>query len=480
MTLENMEQALPLLDRLADPNGRLSSENDCEPIGMRRKNSSWWKPVRDRSIELLPMLLPSFIQPGHAKPKRELPPTAYLDALRGWAAVIVYIYHAFGIPDLWFFQLPVIRVIFGGGPGMVAIFYVISGYVLSYRMLKMMRNQEAGRLLDCLASSTFRRYLRLYGSTAVATFIAMFIIRIGWWVPPDVLKKGTFGGQLWNWFVDTIFTSNPFAPVDGWIHEGILFPRYLRQMWTIPVEYRGSIVLYSFCAAVSKLSTKSRMALTWVVILIAYVWRAAYVAEFLFGLFIADLSLSRHPERLGPGRTVRLDEDKEANGYRPSVTLKLGYVLLLILGLILLGQPDDPIGVTGPFPFQYLSELIPSWYGTASYTFWLGIGALLVVFALDSYPILQKPFEWGFSQYLGELSFGIYAMHIIVVGCLYQPVLEPLRQQHLGESAVAHIPGIIITTIVVLWTADYFTRVDRMVVRAGRWLQTKTFIEWES
>lgn len=426
------------------------------------------------------MLLPSFIQPGHAKPQRELPSTAYLDALRGWAAVIVFIYHAFGIPNIWFFQLPIIRVLSGGGPGMVAIFFVISGYVLSFRMLKMMRNQEAGRLVDCLASSTFRRYLRLYGSTAVATFMVPFIIQIGWWVPPDVTKHATLGGQLWDWFMNTIFTSNPFATVDGWMHPRALFPQYLRQMWTIPVEYRGSIVLYSFCAAVSKLPTKSRMALTWVVILIAYVWRAVYVAEFLFGLFIADLSLSRHPERLGSGRTVRLGEDKEATGYQLSVSSKLGYVLVFLLGLLLLGQPDNPIGATGPFPFQYLSQLIPWWYDTASYTLWLGVGASLVVFALDSYPTLQKPLEWGFSQYVGELSFGIYAMHIIVVGCLYRPVLEPLRQQHLGESAMAHIPGVIITTIVVLWTADYFTRVDRMVVRAGRWLQTKTFIEWES
>jgi hypothetical protein len=33
--------------------------------------------------------------------------------------------------------------------------------------------------------------------------------------------------------------------------------------------------------------------------------------------------------------------------------------------------------------------------------------------------------------------------------------------------------------VVVLWVADYFERVDRRVVEFGRWLQSKTFHNWE-
>lgn len=45
------------------------------------------------------------------------------------------------------------------GRGMVDLFFEISGYVLSYRLLISMRNRSPSHLLDILASATFRRYL---------------------------------------------------------------------------------------------------------------------------------------------------------------------------------------------------------------------------------------------------------------------------------------------------------------------------------
>lgn len=487
-----MEQATPLLDKPEESQTSL----DCEDQTQDTKPSSQDRWTRRRSqyqtlaLSFLWSLLPRYLQPGGRKQyqysKTKSHPTAYLDAVRGYAALIVFFYHGWNKTTFWILRLPLIRTFFLAGPGMVAVFFVISGYVLSYRILKLMRNKESALLLDAFSSSMFRRWLRLYGSTAIATLIAACCVSLGWYLPVPDLAMPTFLGQMWHWFLSSLLFSNPFANVEGWIHPGALFTPYLTQMWTIPVEFRGSIILFCFCISSAKLSVRSRMIYLWAVVLLCYYWRCVFVPEFLFGMFIAELSFSRHPERLGRPVLPTADDEKplsrQLKMWRLSkaIASPIGSSIAMIIGLLLLGQPDPPdLGLSGPFPFQYLVYLIPTWYGDAAYTFWLSIGAFLVILALDSSPILQKPFTWSFSQYIGDLSFGIYAMHVIWIECLYLRVLIYWQALYLGDSYPAYIPGILVVTICVLWSADYFRRADRLVVNAGRWLQTKAFQKWQ-
>ncbi|EXJ60676.1 hypothetical protein A1O7_04829 [Cladophialophora yegresii CBS 114405] len=484
-----MEQIVPLLhepclDNVAEnyPNP-LPSEPSL-PIPRQLEPSRWkWTQLNHLLRSLLGGLLPTYMHGGATTGEKDPHPTAYLDALRGYAALIVFFYHSYPLPSLWVFQnVFFFRVLFRGGPGMVAIFFVISGYVLSYRMLVMIHNRDTAKLLDCLASSTFRRWLRLYGSTGVATFVAMAITYLGWFGPHATERKDTLHEQLWDWFNDWLYSSDPFAHLQGWIHGGAFGSRYLYQMWTIPVEYRGSMVVLVFCAASCKLSTRSRWIALWVVVLLAYYWRAVYVAEFLAGTFIADLALLPRPERVGRLLPqAETSEKQPPSGGWPGHGLagKLGCIVMCTVGLFLLSQPDDPdTNPAIPFPWPYLLRLVPSWYGEAMYTFWVSIGAVLLIFALDNYPALQVPFRWSFSQYLGDLSFGIYCMHIIVLEGLFKPILNPWREKTLGEGYLACFAIEAVGTICVLWMADHFTRLDKLVVRFGRWLQRRTFQEW--
>src|ERR1700760_339690 len=64
---------------------------------------------------------------------------------------------------------------------MVAIFFVISGYVLSYRSLKLAREGKPIQLLDSLASSVFRRWLRLHLPVLDSTFTAFLLTRYSLW-----------------------------------------------------------------------------------------------------------------------------------------------------------------------------------------------------------------------------------------------------------------------------------------------------------
>lgn len=500
-----MEQNVPLLDDHGSPSPSLTRHDDL-PTSRYVIPSRWDQIVHiskrtflspNRSDQIIHIckrtfisLLPTYIQPRStaSETRKELHPTAYLDALRGYAALIVWFYHTFPLPDFWIFQQQLLffRIVYRAGPGMVAIFFVISGYVLSYRMLKHMHNRDAPKVLDSLASSVFRRWFRLNGSTGIATFTAMVFTWLRWYYPDNTSKKDTLSAQLSDWFVDWLRISNPFEYIDGWIYNGAFGSNYMYQLWTIPVEYRGSIVLFLFCAAACKLTTRGRQIFLWVAVGFLYYWRQANIALFLIGMYIADLSLLRHPERLGSrARSLPdpngMSEKVSTSRFWHSVAFKFTCILLLCAGLFFINEPDGshPENIPdAPYPWGYLLSLVSPWYGEALYCFYPSVGAPLIVFALDNYELLQKPFTWSFSQYLGELSFGIYAMHVLVKESYFKPILNEWRVRVLGEGFLGVLFIEFFATLVVLWMADYFTRADRVVVNIGKWLENKTFQKW--
>ncbi|RVX69504.1 hypothetical protein B0A52_06568 [Exophiala mesophila] len=468
-----MEQSIPLLEEFGSSeqtstNVTIDIEKKVDPeIPRWRKVCSTLKNVLPRYLQL------HGLQYDH----ENLHSTAWLDSLRGYAACAVFFGHMYGFPSEGFASLPIIRL-YSAGTGMVDLFFVISGYVLSFKMLQHMRNHQATRLIDCLASSTFRRYLRLYIPTALATFFTAIMTYAGWCQPG--LRKDTIIQQFLHWASDTAYASNPFANVAGWWYPGVYRTAYLDQMWTIPVEFRGSIILFGFLAACAKLATRSRIALCCFTIFIAFYYQALYVACFLGGMLVVDLSMSWTPYE----KAQQLSLPQSENGMEAakqsrakSITWQAGFVLIFIIGLVFLSQPQILSGEL-PFPYQYLILLIPSSYKDGAEHFWLSIGAILTVGALEYSPMLQKPLKWNISLYLGELSFGIYAMHNTLVWVLYLGWLAPWKDSTYPESRWPYIPISIFMSFVVLWAADYFTRIDKRIVAFGRWLQVSLFEKW--
>lgn len=426
--------------------------------------------------------------PNYCRPDQISTPgnnhSAYLDALRGYAAFIVYIYHMYHIPAvITWRRYPFVSTLFGG-PAMVSVFYVISGYALGYSLLLNMHRKDEARMLNGLASSTFRRYMRLYGSSVVGLFIAMAIVRMHLYngVYGVEVYQDTIWKQLGHWFVDVFRFCNPFArnitDVKG---NDPLSSKYLPQMWTIPVEFRGSVFLFAFCTAICKLTPRTRMLAMWLVIVLSHCWQAVYIAEFISGLFIAQLSICRHPERVtGTSTLPTIDSEKP----RPPQTRlsKISHSLLFSASLILLGQIDEGQGdllIFGGFPWQYINHLIPSWWeSTTQYLFWLAWGSFGLVYALEFYPTLRRPLSWKVSRYLGDISFGLYAMHVCFGMGIRTLYLEPWQKKYLGESSPAYIFIAIIITFIVVTAADYFTKLDRMVVRYSKQVQDQFFSKW--
>lgn len=184
----------------------------------------WWI-----FVPMLVALVPSFL--WTRRKERKLYATSYLDGLRGVAALFVVFHHYAlnftassqdgwhsGEPAShdWFFLFPLVRVIHSGR-FMVIIFFIISGYVLSLQGLKLARSGETEKLLDSLASSVFRRWIRLHLPVIASTFIAFLLARGAVWtlLPGDwdhwntasgiqarsmplPYPEGTFVEQFWG------------------------------------------------------------------------------------------------------------------------------------------------------------------------------------------------------------------------------------------------------------------------------------------
>ena len=150
----------------------------------------YWKAL---AVRFIIFLVPSFLQGRHAREQirpAKLYPTAYLDGMRGLAALFVffchYSYQAFKIGQSWgagdenyyILKLPFLRL-FYQGPAAVCVFFVISGYALCYRPLKLARNNNLGDFSSTMGSLVFRRWFRLFIPPMISTLMILCLARMG-------------------------------------------------------------------------------------------------------------------------------------------------------------------------------------------------------------------------------------------------------------------------------------------------------------
>lgn len=204
--------------------------------------SSWRLVLTRVGVFFLPSFLQSRIIRQQGRPEK-LMPTSYLDGMRGLAALVVffchYFYQAYIIAESYgsapsnnyFLKLPIIRLFYQGPPA-VCLFFVISGYALSYKPLKLMRSAQNNNFATTMSSMTFRRIIRLYLPTTISTFIIFLLLRLGvfeWTrsfandrtymrnvVEPHPERLETFSQQFYHW----AWSLFNFVHVFGWERYG--------------------------------------------------------------------------------------------------------------------------------------------------------------------------------------------------------------------------------------------------------------------
>ena len=339
--------------------------------------------------------------------------TAYLDGLRGFAALLVYSLHhqnwaradivergvlenAFGWERHYHFAtLPGFRIFFSGGHTAVAIFFVISGYVLSMKPLGLIMGgqSEAGNLSRNLGSALFRRWIRLYIPVLATTFIFMtswHIFGVRSSHPLALTPEKTYLDELWRFYCD--FKNFSFIFSENTNH-------YNDHTWSIAMEFRGSIVVWTALLAFAECETTTRLLCeAGLVYYFLYIVDGWYCALFMTGVLLCDLDLLALSDQ-----APRMLRRQMGQWF---------WWLLFFISLYLAGVPSAKNEIshlkTSP-GWHYLAYLKPQamWDFRWFFRYW---AATLAMISIPRLPV-KKFFETGFCQYLGKVSFALYLVH---------------------------------------------------------------------
>ena len=375
-------------------------------------------------------------QPASSKSRR-LHPTSYLDGLRGIASVLVFFCHyteenhrymlpTYGLPyendgvASSPFQLPFLRLVFSGRP-MVHIFFVISGFALSYKPLKEIRARNFKGFHAALSSSAFRRPIRLYGPPLVSTCVVFVLVCLGLVYKP----QPTFRDQLQHWA-----TSVFYQVLWPWSWDTELRPLYDLHLWTIPIEMCHSMLLFVVLLTLSRVRSHVRLFVT--LFLMNYCLSCGRWAafEFIAGMLLAESHLKAAEQRLEQQQLKLYEHYDPADSDGDdgmSIWEKAMHWLILLTAFYVSGWPNNqPDYATG---ISVLDAWTPSAFPhndpTTPQKFWFALCAVGVVWSCGRLSLTRKVLESRFAQYCGRVSYAVYIVH--------GPVLELLQTKITGE-----------------------------------------------
>jgi len=412
--------------------------------------------------------------------------TSWLDGVRGIAALGVYIFHTMGcwasLGAAWhsdenqnsILQMPLLRTLFVFGSPAVALFCILSGYVLTYKSLSWMRNGSRHRVYPSLASSMFRRGFRLYIPPILVTFCEMLMTRFG--VNPPLNFTFVPESNLFDQFIDWIQETNRFVnPVyifkdsmQGHVHDH----KYDPVIWTIPVELYGSFYCYIMLFFLAKAPSNSmRMGLIALFAGVCMVLGSWNLFCFSAGMLIADFNLSQ-------------GEDNTVISFKPR-RREVVWMTIFAAAFYLAGFPSllDPAVKLKPMPgYETIRWLIPTSLNLTNPSwFWWSISGVSFLLSISQLPRLKKIFETNLLQYLGRISFSLYLLHefcLLLFGLKIQSILMSVAGLQPKSNTFVYwiacgIWYILFTALVFAVAARFEKWVDVPSVKFARWLEGK-------
>ena len=472
---------------------------------------------------ILLALLPSFVgsrisSSSLATTKSSKSAIAALDGLRGVACLFVFNEHfsynyshsflyGYGVEDhRSIIQWPFIRILWSGF-SMVAIFFVISGYVLSYKPLKQIRTRQAAKLQQTLSSSVFRRAIRLYLPSMIAVVLCGLLTSAGAFRYATIVARSNNPAPFElhestpphydNFFLqigDAI--KNAFWMTYFWRWDSTTTPRdYDLHLWTIPTEFRCSLVLFLTIMATSRLRTRWRLSYVVTFIVYCIATNRRDVLLFLSGMLLAEIDLIRIAQF--PILVLPLASAGLVSKYDHLLP-----PLLFIMGLFFASSPVIEASLTPGY--RTLCSLISRLPSSGDFLGYPGsllqcLGAVLITWSVANSPpttAIARIFTNPGAQYLGSISYALYLVHGNVLKSILYSLMPTIASTTGGfgsvnqsgtqvtvgttpKLAAAWLMGMAFVLPTTIWTADLFWRgVDLPVVRFGRCLETRASIEW--
>ncbi|KAI1284031.1 acyltransferase family-domain-containing protein [Xylaria sp. FL0933] len=433
----------------------------------------WKSTVRSLSLrrisrQLWTVMKPSFLSrntqqlaPIHeVAPPKQKRGTEYLDGIRGVASLIVFILHWShtcypSVNSGWgykgntsFWLLPFVRLIFSGA-AMVAVFFVVSGFVLTHRFIQRMYKLEFNELFSGLTSLTFRRAIRLYLPSFASSTLAFICVCLGLVSVPSKVDGKRFHHDFHAYLDYLDAESNPW----GW--DATFNGFYNPQLWSIAVEFRGSMVVFLLVLGLAKARASVRMIVESFILVHSFAHKRWDVALFIAGMVLAEIEVR--------ASRANMSKAKSVNAF---------LILALFLGLYLCGYPRD--GATSTPGYMWSQQIWP--YTAYRRRFWLAIGAILSVGAVVFMPTVQAIFLTRPATYLGQISFSLYLVHGLGNRTIGKWLIQGCWGYIGNEGFWPYTWSFVVSTTlyfpIVIWASDIFWRtIDVPSTRFAKWLE---------
>jgi peptidoglycan/LPS O-acetylase OafA/YrhL len=317
--------------------------------------------------------------------KKDIP----LEAIRGVAALVVVVWHV----CLGFFPQSISSwqatplFVFMNGNAAVQLFFVLSGYVLTRRYFESGDNR-------ILLKGAAKRWPRLMGPVLLVVLASYLLFKLDLY---QFKQAGAVSGS--RWLVQFASTYDVKMPIQFWDALGqgafLTFFRgdfyYDTSLWTMHPEVIGSFIAFGFAPILFE-AKKSSLLLTIVLIAIPAVL-AGYASLIAF---IPDASLVAFP--IGVGLAALLPRGV-------SIPSKIGCPALL-MALYFLGFSGAPTGIYAVFHYPILMKHFSDMHV---------IGAAILIAVIATCPPIRRVFSGPISRFLGELSFPVHLVHILII-----------------------------------------------------------------
>lgn len=454
-------------------------------------------------------LVPSFIT-NHAATTPSKSGIAALDGLRGLACLFVFNEHYVICyqsvrTQVWIMRVPFIRLLWYGKAA-VFLFFVISGYVLSYKPLRLVRSKSWLEFQKSISSSFLRRAMRLYLPCLIVSFIACWLTYFGFYdrsaqiyahyrnfvflkeePPPRLGLHDQLKGYLAN--VEFLFSATiPFDKDTDVMH----YFMYDDHQWTIPKEFRSSMVVFAVLVTTSRMRSLLRMALITVLCVYSIYTFRLYTSLFFAGMVCAELDLIRssYYSQCKDALPDFVNEKHHTGSSRilhlPDLFYKVMWAFMFLVGVFMISSPQE-IQETP----NWLPTLAHNWGIVAVDDSILFVGSVFTVWSVAACPSLGPIFNNPFVAYLGKISYALYLVHGTVIKSLGYNILPwTLRLATWTPSSVelnldwwnavpnwqkvlAHLIGWAFVGTTCFWLSDLFWRfVDIPCVAFARSVET--------
>ena len=344
----------------------------------------------------------------------------YLDGLRGWASLMVVLSHLWGQfarHNVAFYSSTPLRLI-SDGHFAVLIFFVLSGTALSLRFTRRPQPVALGWLVAA-------RYVRLVVPIAATTLIIYVLLKLQWYGGADVATAANspiFLGPR-HGLPTSLAAAAQFSFFDVLFHYDAA-QSFNSSLWTMPVEFLGSILIYALLFALALAPSLRRLHRVVIACLLAGALMLAakpLAACFCGGYVVAEM-LFAAPHVLARGRWV-------------------GAALLATAAALvaLRGELDDARGAL------------------------MATGAVMSV---ACWPLLRRMLSSRISRWLGAISFPLYLIHVVVIECAGRLFLALVRDG-LSATVATHVTVVAVVPACLL-AARLLMPVERWSIRWSR------------